>query len=409
MNPDLALLGSLVGDVDRFAASHWGREPLRTRATADLGHLLDVAEVERLLLTAARRPTFRLVQDGVTLPPERSTKPVRLGGRPVDDAADLGRIAEAVGGGATLVLQALQRTSLPIARFCRSLERATSHPVQANAYLTPAGGSGLAAHRDDHDVLVLQLVGEKAWEIEGIGPTRLEAGDVLYLPAGTQHAASAQSAPSLHLTIGLLTVTYGQVLRRLVDRLGPDDLRRPLPLGFARDDAAGALTDGLAEVLATTAKALGAADPAEVAQLEAGRAATRRGPLLQGQLAAVLALDRLTLGDEVARRPDQPAVLREADDGERLVLELADRRLTLPAVARPALVAILATERIAIGALPGIDDKSKLVLARRLVREGLLVPSAAAAGELEPDRLVVALDLDAPPVREGGDEPHPPA
>jgi lysine-specific demethylase/histidyl-hydroxylase NO66 len=380
VSSDLELLRSLVGDLDRFGAAHRDRRPLRTRATTDLGHLLDVDEVERLLLAAARRPTFRLVQDGTTLPPERSTRTLRLGGRAVDDAADLARIADAVGGGATLVLQALQRTSLPIARFCRSLERATSHPVQANAYLTPAGGSGLAAHGDDHDVLVLQLAGTKAWTIDGLGSLRLEAGDVLYLPAGTRHAAEAQTEASLHLTVGLLGVTYGQVIRRALDLLGPDDLDRPLPLGFARPDAAVALTDGLAAVLAASAAALGGADPVALAASEAERAARRRRPLLTGHLAAVLGVDRLGLDDEVRRRADQPAGVAVDDDG-RIVLELADRRVLLPPVARPAIEALLTGGSLSIRSLPGIDDDSKLVLARRLVREGLLVPVAATQDE----------------------------
>jgi len=314
------------------------------------------------------------VQDGVTLPPDRSTTPLRLGGRPVDDAADLAKIADAVSGGATLVLQALQRTHLPVARFCRSLERATSHPVQANAYLTPAGGAGLAPHRDDHDVLVLQLEGAKAWIIEGLGALTMEVGDVLYLPAGTEHSAEAQTAASLHLTVGILTVTYGQVVRRMLDGGGFDGLRRPLPLGFARTDGDGTFADALASVLGATAAGLAGADRSDVVDREVRRARTRRRPLLTGQLAAVLRVDDLTLDDELARRADQPARLGpDAPDG-RVVLELADRRVLLPAIARPALEAMLAAERLSIQSFPGVDDQSKLVLARRLVREGLLRP-----------------------------------
>lgn len=376
---DLRLLASLVGDVGDFARDHWGRRPLHRRGGAPATDgLPDVAAIEHLLLTAARRPTFRLVQDGVTLPPERSTRPVRLGGRPVDDAADLGRIAEAVGSGATLVLQALQRTHLPTARFCRSLERATSHPVQANAYLTPAGGSGLAAHRDDHDVLVLQLHGSKAWTVEGLGALVVDVGDVLYLPAGTEHAAAAQDGASLHLTVGILAVTRRQVVRRVLDRVAPGDLDRPLPLGFARPGVAPELTDELASALAATAAALAGADASAAALDEVERSATRRGALLTGQLAAVLAAGDLTLDDEVARRPDQPARLRDDPADGRLVLELTDRRLRLPPVARGALEAILATEHLPVRSFPGVDDASKLVLARRLLREGLLRPHDGA-------------------------------
>jgi hypothetical protein len=82
-----------------------------------------------------------------------------------------------------------------------------------------------------------------------------------------------------------------------------------------------------------------------------------------------------SLDDEVVRRPDQPARLVGGEPDGRIVLELADRRLRLPAVARPAVEAILASERLAIRSLPGIDDESKLVLARRLIREELLRPA----------------------------------
>ena len=36
----------------------------------------------------------------------------------------------------------------------------------------------------------------KAWTIEGLGPLTMELGDVLYLPAGTEQSAEAQTAAS---------------------------------------------------------------------------------------------------------------------------------------------------------------------------------------------------------------------
>ena len=95
-------LAGLVGDVDAFADHHWGRRPLVRASGLDFDDLLDVGDAEALLLTSARKPTFRLVQDGERLPPERSTTPVRMGGAALDDVADVAKIAEAVAGGATL-------------------------------------------------------------------------------------------------------------------------------------------------------------------------------------------------------------------------------------------------------------------------------------------------------------------
>ena len=116
-------LADLVGDVDAFADHHWGRRPLVRASGLDFADLLDVEDAEALLLTSARRPTFRLVQGGERLAPERSTTPVRMGGTRLDDVADVAKIAAAVDGGATLVLQALQRTWPPLIELCRRLER----------------------------------------------------------------------------------------------------------------------------------------------------------------------------------------------------------------------------------------------------------------------------------------------
>ena len=44
--------------------------------------------------------------------------------------------------------------------------------------------------------------GAKQWDIQGIGDVTLAAGDVVYLPAGTHHAARTAGSPSLHITLG---------------------------------------------------------------------------------------------------------------------------------------------------------------------------------------------------------------
>ncbi|HVF31629.1 MAG TPA: cupin domain-containing protein [Acidimicrobiales bacterium] len=370
MDPDLARLAALVGDVEAFAESVWGRRPMHRSSGTTFDGLLSLRSIERLLASAARRPTFRLVQDGATLPPDRSTRRVRMAGASLDDVADLAKIAAAVDSGATLVLQGLQRTTVELAELCRSVERATSHPVQANAYLTPPGSAGLARHHDEHDVLVLQVAGSKAWDVDDLGPLELVAGDVLYLPAGTRHSAAAQDGMSLHLSLGLLRVTWGDLVGRALS--GMEGLDRPLPLGYART---GALAGELRDVLDRLAKSLSDADAEALAADEVERARSRRLPLPVGQLRSVLALPGLDGDSRVSRRPDHPAVLATTpDDDDRFVLRLVDRELLLPEGARPAVAQLLAADGpIRVGDLAGLEPHGQLVLARRLVREGLLV------------------------------------
>ena len=89
----------------------------------------------------------------------------------------------------------------------------------------------------------------------------LGPGDVLYMPAGTRHAAHTTRRFGLHITLGVLATTYRDVIARHVAGLGQPDLDRPLPLGYSSPSGALALADGLADALAGAAEALRTTDP----------------------------------------------------------------------------------------------------------------------------------------------------
>ena len=321
-----------------------------------------------MLTSATRRPEVRLVRDGERVDPRAYCTTLRLGGRQVSDVVDPAKVAELLADGATLVLQSLHRTRSSVGRFAADLEAEASHPVQANAYLTPAGAAGLAPHADRHDVIVLQLHGTKAWDVEGLGGTTLTPGDTLYIPAGCEHRAEAQASASLHLTIGLLRVTHRAVLERLVRDL--DGVDRPLPLGYARD-ASPDLRVGIEQLLAEAAKHLESADAAAIADRER----RRRRPRLrhEGHVESVLRLPELDASTVLRLRRGPVPTLDVPADGTAVRLDLGDRVLRLPVTARPALEALLCGHGVTVGDLPGLDEGSRLVLARRLVREGMLV------------------------------------
>jgi Cupin superfamily protein len=103
-----------------------------------------------------------------------------------------------------------------------------------------------------------------------------------------------------------------------------------------------------------------------------------RPPVLAGQLQQLLALDQVGDGTAVRRRAG--AVCRLRRRGDRLEVVLGDRRLLMPARLEPVMRAVLASDRLVVGDLAGVlDPPSRLVLVRRLVREGLLeaVPQPA--------------------------------
>ncbi|HUC33606.1 MAG TPA: hypothetical protein VMS14_09400, partial [Ilumatobacteraceae bacterium] len=142
------LLERLVGDIDAFAAEHWGTRPMLRHTSERFTDLLSVEDVEDCLDGALRQPAFRLVRDGETLPTEAVTKTLRLGGRDIDRVADPERIAAEFASGASIVLQGLDRFWPNAIEMAKTLEAELGHPIQLNAYLSPADAKALAEHTD---------------------------------------------------------------------------------------------------------------------------------------------------------------------------------------------------------------------------------------------------------------------
>jgi lysine-specific demethylase/histidyl-hydroxylase NO66 len=345
--------------------------------------LLSLPDVDHLIAsTALRLPSFRLVKEGKALPSSSYTKTARTGSQSVAGMADPARIFAEFERGATIVLQGMHRYWLPLARFCRDLELQLGHPTQVNAYITPPGSRGLAVHRDGHDVFVLQMFGTKRWQVYARSPdlpppddpileTELRPGDSLYIPRDFPHAASTQETASAHLTVGILSPTWIGAVREAV-RLAEDEpeLAEPLPLGFGLDPAA--FRDAVEDRLLAFQRWLEKVDPGEVAERLARGFLTSRQPLLGGQLSQLLSLPALSDRSRVRRRPSSICVILPA--GDEIAVLIGDRELRMPAWVEPAVRSLATGTEVTVNDLePDLDDAdSRLVLVRRLVREGML-------------------------------------
>ena len=353
---------------------------------ADFGDLLCDRDVDELVTERAlREPFFRMVQGGSTV--AGTTRTANAGGRRLTDVADSDKVRDAYAAGATLVLNALHRSHPPVVRFCRALASELGHPTQCNAYVTPGGGAqGFAYHHDTHDVFVLQVSGRKHWRVfapvvelplpsqkragddlvgDGDVPLLdvvLEAGDALYLPRGYVHAASTTDDPSVHLTVGVLSTTWYDVLTDAVALAAQDvGFRDALPLAGTPADVAGFLSRAAEWVRGL---------PAGEVQALVARRAERAVPVEPVGMLATAELLR-TLGPASRVRPRRG--LRwtlDASDG-RVVLTLSDRVVDLPAVAEGPLRQLLAGP-VQVGEVEGLDLPGALVLVRRMLREGVL-------------------------------------
>jgi hypothetical protein len=354
--------------------------------------LLSLADVDAALTGAGlRRPAVRVVRDGVGVDPARWTRTARTGATVLDDVIDAPRLLELYADGCTIVLQSMQRWWPPVTRLCRQLEAVLTHAVQANAYLTPPGAAGLAPHHDTHDVFVLQLHGTKHWTVRA--PTieaplehhrsttqraaeqpvlfdlELSPGMCLYLPRGAVHSALAQETSSLHLTVGVLATTAYDVVRRLTTLAGDlPSLRRSLPPGWARDpEVARAAVE---QALTDLAGVVEGADTSAIADHLTTRYLLSRQPYLDGQLLELEALATID-DDAVVRR--RGVVATAAVVAGRLQISVGSRTIDLPAAVELAVDRLLGPDPVRVGDLDDLlDGGSRLVLVRRLVREGLL-------------------------------------
>ena len=410
---DASALERCVGDPSVFARDIWGRRALVHRPDAADGgvaeggvavsrrgfaDLLTLDAVDHLLSsTALRTPAFRLVRNGSPLPTSAYTKRASISSVPMTGLADPVRIFREFDAGATIVLQGAHRFWPPIARFCRELELELGHPCQANAYITPPGSKGLALHEDSHDVFVLQAFGRKHWEVRGTPAERgiggrepidrvLEPGDALYMPRGTPHAARTQNALSGHLTIGVQATTWRALVDDVAARIKREaslGLDEPLPAGYQRDRRGfgAAVRDRLADI----ARHIDKLDAAEIADAHIDRFLTTRQPLVRGQLVDLSRAREVQDATRLRRRA--PSVCELRLRGERLDVLLGDRRLSMPSWVEPAMRTIATLPPL--GGIRGedlaghLDPDSRLVLLRRLVREGLL---EIASGADDPPR-----------------------
>jgi len=195
----------------------------------------------------------------------------------------------------------------------------------------------------------------------------LEAGDALYLPRGYVHAALTTDEDSVHLTVGVLSTTWHDVLTDVVGLAGQDeDFRDALPV-----QPAARLVELLPDFLRRTADWLETL-PVEDVERVARQRLARSVPVEPVSLLATAAAVR-SLSSATPLRPRAWLATTLRADGDQVVLTAPGRTVRLPGFTEPALRRLL-SEPFTPADLPGLDQASALVLARRMLREGVVLP-----------------------------------
>ena len=372
----------------RFFDQYFEKQALRVSRNdpAYFGSLLSLQDIDKYITTKpVQYPEIFLVNA------EREIKAAEYTGS--GDAIDPVSLYKLHADGATIVLNQFQRAHPALAELCARLELEFSAPFQANIYLTPPRARGFKAHFDTHDVFILQIHGAKQWRLystpvelplsgqgkealqEDPGVPRqeieLRAGDTLYIPRGLVHDAPSLDETSLHVTVGILSYTWSDLLLEVLANavLGDAAFRRALPhdllrADFDREAARRVFRDLLASFS-------GSADPDAALDSFAQEFIHSRRPRVHDQLAQLKSLRDLTVSSIVGQRTALAYTLDEDPSGTRL--ECYGNQIRFPQAAGNAVRYALTHPEFRVGDLPDLDDSGKLVLVRRLIREGILV------------------------------------
>lgn len=431
-------LADLLTPITReeFVAQYWGVKPLTVirSTTGYYSRLLAKDGLNFALHAASQSPgALEILSEDAT--PKRCRSYLEA--------------VRAFQDGNSLRIDGIQRFSKPIRDLCCSLEQTISSCVNVNMYLTPgAGKKALNRHYDTHDVFVLQIMGNKQWRLydspfpaplehlprlrnESVGAMTkfrlsmdmserdkvsltkeflLQAGDCLYLPRGFWHEAeSLPGEVSCHLTVGIQPTTYLDLLSAALSEAAIADrrFREPLPLGFAADPShKETVARGVSEIVASLPQKLNVEDAL-------GKLAGHFSRLAQPDLSSSI-LDEfiqaekfsgieeetlLRVRDGIASRVDTSVVPARMYVG-RSVFEIA------PAY-EAACRFILTTESFKVADLPGaLRPAEKIVLAKQLVSEGLLIGEDCNEAGLLPVRVdiensrVTWMDFEKEPLTE---------
>ncbi|WP_049565487.1 cupin domain-containing protein [Nonomuraea sp. SBT364] len=376
--------------VETFLEKVWGLTHYHVeRGRQDyFGGLFGAAAVEDVLEIVRPEPSAVTV---VREDEHRSPDSYRF----ADGTVDLVRVRNDFADGHTIVLNGVERYVPAIAALAHGIEIELNFETQVNAYVTPPGSQGFLPHYDDHDVLILQIQGSKTWQVYSdadVPPRKmrrreavvasglprptgllLNAGDVLYLPRGRVHAATANAEPSIHLTVGIHAPTVLKLITEALDSLSYRDDRVLAQLPPRHVDDVG-VRASLGDLVRDLARML--EEPGVIAEgLGAlGDALVRRGrcrpvgQLVPNAVEAPLIDGRTRV---VKYRPLYSRVLTMADG---VALQFGQSLVSADAGHRAAMLFLSGnTEPFEVRDLPGLSEAQQTELARTLVVDGFLV------------------------------------
>ena len=303
------------------------------------------------------------------------------------------RVAQLFANGATIIFNSLQDRVDALNRLCRGLSSEMGLKTQTNLYLTPPESQGFIPHWDSHDVFVIQIEGSKTWRIypeqfvlpfddekhryerdnievtDAIDEFELAPGDVLYIPRGVMHSASAGAKKSLHITLGFIAYTWTNLMRDLVESVSDEheEWRRSVDLN--------ADPQLITEKLVGLCESLASGDSLrEIVARQHKKALGMYRPTFSNLLEQSLNAGDLEKNDHVSIYEHADFNIDDREGDEKFYLSNDRREVALPRAARKTIDLIFESRsRDVIGDYDDdIDWESRKLVIAKLIEEGFV-------------------------------------
>ncbi|OED42802.1 hypothetical protein AB833_05580 [Chromatiales bacterium (ex Bugula neritina AB1)] len=373
--------------ADDFFSRYWEKMPLHISRTdeAFFARLLSVEQIDQLLSSGEHTfPNIQLTQSSDPVSTEEYVEP--------DNTINPLRLIQRHHQGATIVLSQAQDYLPQLANFTRRMQAAFQLQCQTNVYLSPPARQGFNPHYDSHDVFILQVSGSKTFNFYNGGidlPLNshrfdknntvvgdknesicLTPGDTLYIPRGVLHDAIAHDNTSLHITLGVYSITLLQLLQETLQVAAEKDIRYRQsvpPIPWQQHSGRAEFQQASDAVIST----LLTADNLDIAIAKLrDHISLETKPDIAGLLKNGSGNEDLTLSTVIRLRNE--ALLGVEHNGPTLRLRAFGQILEFEEPMSHAVELIVKQQRVQLDKLPLTDNKQKFALTAQLLRENIV-------------------------------------
>ena len=379
---------NLLGSFSRndFFEQYWGKQVLYLDRSIDpvvdfpisIATINDFFANERL-----RHPWVKLVKEGSEIPLKeyRNNELSQL-----TDFIDNNKLFAYLNKGATIVANSIDKTIPTIGLYCRQLEKELAVKVWANLYISPPNSRGFGIHQDIHDVIVIQLEGEKNWRIfpreKNLGPRQpgpsdhpeqefvLKKGEMVYLPKNYPHMAFAtDSSPSVHLSLGFEGLFWKDIVKHFANEIIKDqDFEQRVPIPMQGKDQYKKFIHDFQKKWEELNQ-----DKHPLDFIEQQNAAVHHQKSAQNgnRLSDYLAINHLKLQNKLRKKPYVAYKLNS--EGKTVSLSFHGKEFSFPVFINSLLEKLLQDQPYCLEEIEvPQSDQEKLMFAKKLIQEGIL-------------------------------------